>query len=291
MTPLLQAVLSGILLGGIIGLVSMGLSLVFGVMRIVNFAHGELVVLGMYGAFVLYTGLGLNPALAIPVVTPLLFLFGVLLYVLLFERIVTTATDLLPQLSLTIGLSFLLQTVMQMVFSPTQKSVTTSWTTTYYHLGELFMSEAQVIAFVVSTVVMVTLWLFLTRTDFGRSMRAMVDDNDVARMMGISSRKVYAIATGISAGLAGLGGIILITYYPVTPTTGLLFLPLAFVAVVLGGMGNVLGAFVGGIIIGVVQQLTAVYVAYQLQNAGLLVVFIAVLLLRPAGLFGKRGGL
>jgi branched-chain amino acid transport system permease protein len=140
-------------------------------------------------------------------------------------------------------------------------------------------------------VVMVTLWLFLTRTDFGRSMRAMVDDNDVARMMGISSRKVYAIAMGISAGLAGLGGIILITYYPVTPTTGLLFLPLAFVAVVLGGMGNVLGAFVGGIIIGVVQQLTAVYVAYQLQNAGLLVVFIAVLLLRPSGLFGKRGGL
>lgn len=291
MTPLLQAVISGVLLGGVIGLVSMGLSLVFGVMRIVNFAHGELVVLGMYGAFVLYSAFGLNPALAIPVLAPLLFLFGMVMYVLLFERIVTRATDLLPQLSLTVGISFLLQNVMQMVFSPTQKSITIDWTTTYFNLGEVFMSQAHLIAFAVSTVVMVLLWLFLARTDFGRSMRAMVDDNDVARMVGISSRKVYASAMGISSALAAVGGIILMIYYPVTPHTGILFLPLAFVAVVLGGMGNVLGAFVGGIIIGVVQQLTAVYVAYQLQNAGLLLVFIAILLVRPSGLFGKRGGL
>ena len=110
-------------------------------------------------------------------------------------------------------------------------------------------------------------------------------------MMGINSRRMYGYAVGASAALAAVGGNILMTYYPASPTVGLQFLPLAFVAVVMGGMGNVLGAFVGGLIVGIVQQVTGVYVAYQLQNAGLMLVFIAVLLLRPSGLFGKEGSL
>lgn len=291
MTQFLQAIVSGILVGGVLGLVSMGLSLVFGVVRIINFAHGELVMLGMYGTFLLYTGMTIPPPFSMLIVAPLLFVFGVLLYRGLFEPVVTGSTELLPQLSLTVGISFALQTIAQWVFSPTQRSIQMSWTTTYYDVGEVFINQAQVIAFLVSLAVSLLLWLFLARTDLGRAMRAIVDDREVAQMMGINSRRIYAIAVGTSAALAAVGGNILMTYYPTFPHVGLQFLPLAFVAVVMGGMGNVLGAFLGGIIVGIVQQVTGVYVAFQLQNAGLLLVFIAVLLLRPSGLFGKEGSL
>ena len=291
MTQFLQAIVSGILVGGVLGLVSMGLSLVFGVVRIVNFAHGELVMLAMYGTYLLYTAVRIPPPFSILIVAPLLFAFGVLLYRVLFEPVVLGSTELLPQLSLTVGISFALQTIAQWVFSPTQRSIQMSWTTTYYDVGEVFINQAQVIAFLVSLAVSLLLWLFLARTDLGRAMRAIVDDREVAQMMGINSRRIYAIAVGTSAALAAVGGNILMTYYPTFPHVGLQFLPLAFVAVVMGGMGNVLGAFLGGIIVGIVQQVTGVYVAFQLQNAGLLLVFIAVLLWRPSGLFGKEGSL
>lgn len=291
MTQFLQAIISGILVGGVLGLVSMGLSLVFGVVRIVNFAHGELVMLGMYGTFLLYTGMTIPPPYSMLIVAPLLFVFGALLYRGLFEPVVIGPTELLPQLSLTVGISFALQTIAQWIFSPTQRSIQMSWGTTFYDVGEVFINQAQLIAFIVSLVVSLLLWLFLTRTDLGRAMRAIVDDREVAQMMGVNSRRIYAIAVGTSAALAAVGGNILMTYYPTFPHVGLQFLPLAFVAVVMGGMGNVLGAFVGGIIVGIVQQLTGVYVAFQLQNAGLMLVFIAVLLLRPSGLFGKEGSL
>ncbi len=291
MTQFLQAMVSGILVGGVLGLVSMGLSLVFGVVRIVNFAHGELVMLGMYGTFLLYTGMALPPTVSMLIVAPILFVFGVLLYRVLFEPVVIGSTELLPQLSLTVGISFGLQTIAQWVFSPTLRSIQMSWTTTYYDVGEVFVNKAQLIAFGVSLVVSLGLRLFLARTDLGRAMRAIVDDREVAQMMGINSRRIYGVAVGASAALAGIGGCILMTYYPTFPHVGLQFLPLAFVAVVMGGMGNVLGAFIGGIIVGIVQQVTGVYVAFQLQNAGLLLVFIAVLLFRPSGLFGKEGSL
>jgi branched-chain amino acid transport system permease protein len=291
MTQFLQAIVSGILVGGVLGLVSMGLSLVFGVVRIINFAHGELVMLAMYGTYLLYTAVRIPPPFSILIVAPLLFAFGVLLYRVLFEPVVLGSTELLPQLSLTVGISFALQTIAQWVFSPTQRSIQMSWTTTYYDVGDVFINQAQVIAFFVSLAVSLLLWLFLARTDLGRAMRAIVDDREVAQMMGINSRRIYAIAVGTSAALAAVGGNILMTYYPTFPHVGLQFLPLAFVAVVMGGMGNVLGAFLGGIIVGIVQQVTGVYVAFQLQNAGLLLVFIAVLLLRPSGLFGKEGSL
>jgi branched-chain amino acid transport system permease protein len=291
MTQFFQAVISGILVGGVLGLVSMGLSLVFGVVRIVNFAHGDLIMLGMYGTLLLYTGVSIPPPFSILIVAPLLFVFGVLLYRVLFEPVVLGSTELLPQLSLTVGISFAIQTIALWIFSPNYRSVQMSWTTTYYNVGEVFINQAQLIAFLVSLVVSFLLWLGLARTELGRAMRAMVDDREVAQMMGINSRRIYGIAVGTSAALAAVGGNILMTYYPASPTVGLQFLPLAFVAVVMGGMGNVLGAFVGGIIVGIVQQVTGVYVAYQLQNAGLMLVFIAVLLLRPSGLFGKEGSL
>jgi branched-chain amino acid transport system permease protein len=291
MTQFFQAIISGILVGGVLGLVSMGLSLVFGVVRIVNFAHGELVMLGMYGSYLLFTGLNIPPPLSILIVAPVLFGFGVLLYRTLFEPVVLGSSELMPQLSLTVGISFAIQTIAQWIFSSNPRSIQVAWTTTYYNLGEVFINQAQLIAFVVSLLVSFGMWLVLARTDVGRAMRAMVDDREVAQMLGVNSRRIYGVAVGASAALAAVGANILVTYYPASPHVGLQFLPLAFVAVVMGGMGNVLGAFLGGLIVGIVQQVTGVYVAYQLQNAGLMVVFIAVLLWRPSGLLGKEGSL
>lgn len=291
MTQFLQIVISGLLVGGVLGLVSMGLSLVFGVVRIINFAHGELVMLGMYGALVMFNSAAIPPPFSMIVVVPCMFVFGVVLYRVLFEPVVTGSTELLPQLSLTVGISFGLQTIAQWIFSPNQRAIDMAWSSQYFSLGGLDVNQAQLIAFSVSLVVSLLLWVFLTRTDYGRAMRALVDDREVAQMMGINSRQVYAYAVGASAALAGIGGNILMTYYPVFPYVGLNFLPLAFVAVVMGGMGNVLGAFVGGLVVGVVQQMTGVYVSFELQNVGLLLVFIAVLMVRPSGLFGKEGAL
>ncbi len=291
MVTLLQTVLSGILVGGVYGIVSMGLSLLSGVMRLVNFAHADLVMLAMYGTYFLFARFKIEPAGSLFLVPPVLFIVGVLLYRLLFEHIITQTDELLPQLMLTVGLGFLLENVAQMFFKPIQRAITVGWTTTSYQVGPLFFSQAQLIAFVISLAVSAVMWFFLTRTDFGRAMRAMVDDRDVAQTMGISARQVYTVAMGAASALAGVGGVIMMSYYPVFPQIGLRFTPLAFVALVMGGMGNVFGAFVSGMIVGVVQQLTAVYVAYQLQNAGLLVVFIAILLFKPTGLFGREASL
>lgn len=289
MDQLAQALVSGILVGGVYGLVSMGLSLVFGVVRIINFAHGDLVMLGMYGAFVLWIAAGINPLVSALIMAALLFILGVILYRVFFERVVTGSSELVPQLSLTVGISFMVQTIAQWIFSPNHRSITVPSTTTYYTLGPVFVSQAQLIAFAVSLGVSIVMWLFFGRTAFGRGMRAMVDDRDVAQTLGINSRKMYTFALAASASLAGVGGAILMSYYSVFPHVGLLFLPLSFVAVVMGGMGNVLGAFIGGVVVGVIQQLSGTYISFQLQNAGLLVAFMLILLVKPTGLFGKEG--
>ncbi|MDP9393488.1 MAG: branched-chain amino acid ABC transporter permease [Actinomycetota bacterium] len=288
MSTFVQAAVTGLLLGGVYGLVSMGLSLVFGVMRIVNFAHGELLLIGMYTTFVLYTSFGLNPFVGLIFLIPAALLFGAALYRLLLSRV--TGTTELRQLLLTLGLGLVIQSLAQIIFTPNQLSLPGfAWGSELVRLGPIFVRPAHAVGFTIAVAVTVALTLLLTRSDLGRAMRATVDDAAMAESCGVRSRRIYMVAMALGTCIAAIAGAVLITYYPVSPTTGASFLVIAFVSVVLGGLGNVIGAFLGGVVAGLVQQFTATYVAVELQDVGLFALFIAVLIFRPYGLLGRQG--
>ncbi len=292
METFLQAVTTGIFLGGLYGLISSGLSLIFGITRIVNFAHGDFVTLGMYGTFVAFASFGLHPLLSLPLVAVLMFGVGLLVYGLFIVRTMNQKTDRpddthISQIVITLALGILIENALLLTFSPGQRSVT-GVLGGFYSVGGISINKAQLFAFVIAALCFAALYAFLNYTSFGRATQAAVDDDDMAVMVGIDTRRIYAVSFGLGISLAAVAGAILVTYYPVTPTTGASFLAIAFVTVVLGGLGNVVGAFLAGLIIGVIQQLTATYVAIDLQNVGLFVLFILILLLRPNGLMGRK---
>lgn len=288
MTTFVQAAATGLLLGGVYGLISMGLSLVFGVMRIVNFAHGELLLIGMYATYFLYTEVQLNPFVALIAIVPGALLLGAALQRLVLSRVVG-ATEL-RQLLLTLGLGLVLQNLALIFFSPNQRSLSGfSWGTELVPVGPIFVRPAHIVGFLIAVTVTVALTVLLTKSSIGRAMRATVDDPEMAESSGVRTRRMYVLAMAMGTSLACIAGVILMTYYPVSPTTGTQFLVIAFVAVVLGGLGNVVGAFVGGIVAGLVQQMTAAYVAVELQDVGLFALFIAALVVRPNGLLGRAG--
>ncbi len=292
METFLQAVITGIFLGGLYGLLSCGLSLIFGITQIVNFAHGDFVTLGMYGTFIAFTWLGLHPLLSLPLIAILMFLVGIVVYGVFIVRTLNQETARpedthIAQIVITLALGILIQNALLLTFSPSQRSVS-DVLTGVYSVGGLTVGKAQLTAFFIAAICFAALYAFLNYTSFGKATQASVDDQNMAIMVGIDTRRIYAFSFGLGIALAAIAGAILVTYYPVTPTTGASFLAIAFVTVVLGGLGNVVGAFLAGLIIGVIQQLTATYVAIDLQDVGLFVLFILILLLRPNGLLGRR---
>lgn len=286
MSQFMQAVVSGLLIGGVYGLFSIGLTLIFGVMRIVNFAHGDFIMLGMYLTYVAVTYLSVNPYLSILLVAPLMYGFGLLVYHLLYRKVLSEGD--LPQIVLTIALSLVLETIVMMIFSPNLLSISTPYAKTYYHIGHIFVNQAQLFAFGIVIICSIALSQFMTKTDLGKAMRATVDDREMAVMLGINTQKIYALALGLGSALAGIAGAVILTYFPLFPTVGMTFLVLSFVTVVVGGIGSIMGAFVGGLLVGVTQQISAAYLPYDLQNATLFVLFVVILLFMPAGLMGKE---
>lgn len=282
-----QTLLTGIFLGGVYGLIAMGLSLVFGVMRVINFAHGNFVLLGMYAILALYTSLGISPFWGILVVIPIGILLGALLQRVLISRVIGSGD--LPQLLLTLGLAIIIQNLAQIIFSPSQLSLPGfTWGSQLTYVGTIVVRPAHVAGFLIAVVISVGLTMLLKRTDLGRQMRATVDDAAMAESSGVRTKRIYVMAMALGTCIALVAGAVLITYQPVSPAIGNQFLVLAFVAVVLGGLGNVIGAFIGGVLAGVVQQVTAAYVGVDLQDVGLFALFILVLIFRPNGLFGRQ---
>jgi branched-chain amino acid transport system permease protein len=291
MSTFLQVLVSGVLVGGLYGVISSGLSLSFGITRIVNFAHADFVTIGMYLSLVAVGGLGSLGLFLTPVFGLAIGLLGVLVYLLLLRRTAVNATTEdeahLPQIVITAAVGIFVQSLLLALFTSTDRSVSTALDGAWRVAG-LSLSKAQVVAFVVAAVAFAVLDVVVNRTEFGRGLRAVVDDADAAAMVGVNRRRVFSISSGIGVGLAGLAGGLLATYQTVNPTTGFGYLALAFVTVVLGGLGSIRGAFVAGVVIGVVQQATATYVALDLQNQAVWIGFLVVLLVRPMGLFGKR---
>ena len=281
-----QAVINGLLIGGIYALVSIGVTLIFGVIKIVNFAQGEFVMIGMYISFFLATQFGIDLIVSLIVSMPVLFVVGVLIQHFLIRRVL--GLNDLPQIFLTFALSLLILNLALMLLTANYRTVHTWYSDEALHLGGLYIPVAKLIAFVLAMVLSGLLWVFLHATDLGKAMRAAAQKPEVAMLMGINPNRVFCVALGIALALAGAAGSLLMPFYPAYPMVGQVFVLMAFVAVVLGTLGNVVGALIASLMMGVAESLGIQFVG---ADSGLIVVFMMLLLtlaVRPSGLAGGR---
>lgn len=279
---LLQALVDGVLIGGVYAVISLGLTLVFGVLGIVNFAHAQFVMIGMYVAWFAWAILGVDPLVASPLAFAAAFVLGAGIERVLVRRV--SRAPAVAQVFLTVGVLIVLDNLALIAFGSEFRSVRTSYQMSALRLGPLFVSVPYLAAFVLSAAIAGALWLFLARTWYGRAIRATAQDRMAAALFGIDPERMYMLAFALGAGLTAFGGSVILPYITVSPTVGGQFVVLMFTVVVLGGLGNVTGAVVGGIAVGVIQSLSGLLFPIQLQNLVLFVVFIGVLAFRPEGI-------
>lgn len=285
MTVFLQSVLSGLLVGGVYALIGIGLTIIFGVMRVINFAHGELLMLGMYASWWIFTRAGLDPYVSLVAVALLLFLWGAVLQKVFINRVLNALPQ--NQILLTIGLGLIMSNAMLLVFTSDYRILTTSYSSSSFDVLGLSISQPLLYSFLVTAVITAALFLFLQRTDTGQAIRATAQDREAAQLMGINVQWTSVLAFGIGSALAGTAGALIAPTYYIFPQVGGAFTLKAFVIVVLGGMGSIVGATLGGLIIGVTESLAAIYVASGLKELVVFVLFLALLLFKPSGLLGK----
>ena len=304
---ILQGLTAGILIGSIYALMCVGLGLIFGVMRVINFAQGEFLMLGMYGALYAYSGLALGAMLG-PYVGPIVgaLLAAVVMYfvaALLHRWLLVRVTGIrvagsegeghYPQLILTLGISLIIANAGLIVFGSTPSNIRTPLSATAWEWAvsadiSVFLNKARSVAFLVSVAVAIGLFLFISRTRIGKMLRAAADNPEAALYMGIDVERAHRIAFGLGCAITALAGGLVATYYPFQPYVGLEFVIIMYAGVVLGGMGSIGGAFWGGLTIGLVQQLSTLVLPTQLQNTAIFVVFLLIMMLRPEGLFGRN---
>jgi branched-chain amino acid transport system permease protein len=285
MTVFFQAVLSGVLIGGIYALIGIGMSIIFGVMRIINFAHGDILMLGMYLSYYLFALAGIDPFVSVLIIIPIMFAFGALLQKVFINRML----DALPQnqLLLTIGLGLIMSNAMMLAFTSDYKILTTSYSSASVTLAGISISEPLAISFLITAGITALLYWFLTRTDTGQAIRATAQDAQAAQLMGINVKRMGMIAFGIGGALAATAGALISPTYYIYPQVGSAFTLKAFVITVMGGMGSVVGATIGGIIIGVTESVSSVCISSGWKDVVVFAVFLLVLLFKPAGLMGK----
>ena len=283
---IVQAILDGILIGGVYAVISIGLTLVYGVMGIVNFAHAEFLMIGMFAAYFAWALLGIDPILTAPLAFATAFVLGWLVQRFLIQRVL--AAPSVAQIFLTVGLLIVLENGALLLFGSQFRSVNTPYQTMSLSLGPLFVSVPYLAAFVLSLLSGLALWQFMRRSWLGRAMRATAQNRNAALLMGIDADRMYALAFALGVGLTAFGGAIILPYMTASPTVGGQFVILMFTVVVLGGLGNVLGAVVGGLAVGTIQSLSSLAFPIQLQNLVLFVIFILMLALRPEGLVRSR---
>jgi len=286
MDNVLHILVVGLLLGGIYGLVSIGLNLIFGVIRIVNFAHGELVMLAMYGAYLCYATLGLDPYISVVIVVPAMFVLGLVLHRLILEPLHGESS---MQIFATFGLLIVFQNVVLALTRGEGYSVPSRLAGVTFGVGDIRVTMSRLIIFIALTLVAIALHLFLQRTLTGKSIRAVTQDGQAARLMGINVQRTFTITFGIGAALAGLAGVLLAPIYTLSPSIGGNFILAAFAVVVLGGLGSVAGAYFGGMIVGLVEAFAGFYIDPELKQGIWFLIFLGVLIVRPTGLFGKVG--
>ena len=283
-----QSLVSGLLMGLIYALVAAGLSLIFGLMDVVNFAHGELLMLAMYAAVVIFATTGLDPLLQLPVVALLMFGLGTGIYKGIIARALSVRFNKgMVQIFATFGLAIFIRGVAQYVFGGDFQSLNNTWLSgRTVNLAGVFVPLPQLAASAVCLLAFAGL-LLVNRTEFGRALEATREDRDAVALIGIDRDRIFALGWGLGAATVGIAGVMLITFYYVSPTVGANFAVIAYVTVALGGFGSILGALVAGIVIGEVEALTALLLEPSLKQVGMFVVYLAVLMVRPRGLFGR----
>jgi branched-chain amino acid transport system permease protein len=282
-----QLVVSAILLGGIYALIAVGLTLIFGVMRVVNFAHGEFLMLGMYAAFWAFTLLHADPYLTLVAALPVFFLLGWASYRVVMRPVVHASHN--AQVFTTVGLSIALQNIALVLWTADAQFVRTSYYTIVLRVGNAVFNVAQTVAFVIAVFATAVLFAFLRWSYTGKVMRATAQDRNAAALMGIDTDRIYAITWAIGITCVGLAGVLLAPIYPVYPTAGLQFVLIAYVAVVLGGLGDMAGALIAALLIAAIEVVGSYVIGTGWKEVLYLTVFLAILLVRPAGLFGQRG--
>jgi branched-chain amino acid transport system permease protein len=281
----LQLAINGLLLGGIYGLISIGLTLIFGVLEIINFAHGEFLMLGMYASYWLFQLYGIDPYVSLAIVIPLFFAIGWLVQIGIIQPILNAAP--LNQVFATVGLSMVLQNLALVAWKADFVTAKTSYVSLRLQFSGLMISIPRLVAFVLALAIIGALLLFLKKTLTGKAIRAIAQERKAAMLMGIDVFRTYRIAFGLGIACVGAAGSILIPIYYTYPTVGSLFALIAFVVVILGGYNSLQGALVGGLIIGLVEAFSGYFISPHLKEAIYFVIFILILLLRPTGLFGR----
>jgi branched-chain amino acid transport system permease protein len=291
MLGIIEALINGVLMGSIYGLTAVGLTMIFGVMKVINFAHGSILMVGMFAAYWFVKLTGLNPYLAIPVVVPLLFYFGYFMQSWIIRPIFEAEKDVREPITViivTTGIWYVLDNLSLLFFGAEYRVVKTSVTGKIFEFYDMYFLLPKVIGAGITILCAIYLYWFLKHSKMGKAIRATSLDREAASLMGIKQSKIYNIAFGMGCACCGVAACVLIPFYYVYPTVGVPFDIKAFIIVVLGGLGSIPGAIIGGIIVGIIENVGAQFMASTWTELLLYGVFLFVLLVKPSGLFGMK---
>ena len=283
---LLPSVINGLLTGGVYALLALGLTLIYGVLHIVNFAHGSLLMVAMFGAWLLADKVGLDPYVALPLMVVAMFVFGWLLYAGVIGRI--SRGDDRTILLATLGVAVVLDNLALVLFTGDTRTIETPYSFSMVDLGPVSVPTAKLVSFGFALALACVLWAFMALTDTGRAIRAVAKEPEGARLVGIRPQRMFALAYAIGVACLGAAACLLLPSFYVSPGVGNVFVLLAFTIVVLGGMGSFPGAVVGGLLVGVTESVGGLYLGESLGPICVPLVFVSVLLFRPTGLFGAK---
>jgi branched-chain amino acid transport system permease protein len=288
---IVATIINGILMGGVYGLTAMGLTLIFGVMKVINFAHGSFLMAAMFVTYYLFRITGIGPYAGLVIIVPLLFAFGYFTQHVLIRPVFKIERDVREPISvlmLTAGLWIFMDAFALALFGAFYKTIKTPYKGAVLHLGDVIISLPRLYAFLTTVILAILFYSFLKKTKLGKAIRATGQDRDAARLMGINIDRIYNVAFGIGIAIVGVAGAVLMPFYYVHPVVGVVFDIRAFIIVVLGGLGSIPGALLGGVIIGVVESFVAQFITATWTEGIIYAIFISVLFLRPEGLFGFK---
>jgi branched-chain amino acid transport system permease protein len=290
---IVQTVLIGIVIGALYGLVGLGFGLIMGVMKFVNIAHGSFIIIGGYIAYWFFTLLGIDPFLSIPVVMIIMFLMGILLYRLVLSPLLKypkAEMRIDKSMLITFGVTWILDNAITILWTSDTRSIVSSYTGTTFDIFGAHLGLTGLIGLIIAVIVAFALHLLLTKTYFGKHVRAATEDSGAASLSGVNVQRTYLISCGMAAALAGVAGVVIVTCYSIAPSGGLNWLLTAMVVIVLAGEGNITYILPAGLILGLIQSISTLFVSSSYQQPIALGIFIIVLMFKPHGLFSKKGG-